>query len=233
MLRINLQEDISPWNQQLEHYGRPGMILAMIASSIQPEIYVSLNFLKKIFAVLSLSACTSLFAAPISVNVAGIQSLGVIGSSGNTVLLLDVGANAMINRIDYAVVLTSFSPSWLAEIGVMITNSDIGAGVLLRPGFGDTRPGTDTYTQSVNLIDLALNFQVGADGILRLEFYESFDDAGATDGVWNSGTITFDLDGGTTAVPEPATVLLMGVGVMMMGYGRRRRAGKAGTKAEA
>ena len=192
---------------------------------------MSLNSLKNILAILSLFACSSLFAAPLTVNVAGIPSVGEEGDSANTVLLFNVGANARITTLDYAVSLTAFSPSWLSEMNVSFTPSNGVGGVDLSPGFADNSSGTATYSDFIDLTDLGLDFQVGADGILRLEFFEDFDDFAGADGVWNSGTITVGFAGDSTPVPEPATVLLMGMGVMMIGYGRRRRAGPASNKA--
>ena len=83
-----------------------------------------------------------------------------------------------------------------------------------------------------NLADYGLTFQVGADGLLRLEFFDDFDDASVSpDGIWNFGTITFTtdvVDVPPAGVPEPASILLVGAGLAMVGYrGRRRRATRA------
>lgn len=196
---------------------------------------MKLNTVAKALAGLSFFACASLFAAPLTVNVAGIQSHGEIGDSNNTVLNFNVGAGSTINAISYSLNLTAFSPSWLSEIGLSFTDSDGIEGVVFNPGFEDEAAGTATYSDSADLAALGLSFQVGADGILRLEFYEDFDDGGVNpDGIWNSGTITFEIDGyeppvdpGTPGqVPEPATALLMAAGLGMLGYGRRRKAAK-------
>jgi len=201
---------------------------------------MKLNTVAKALAGLSFFACASLFAAPLTVNVAGIQSHGEIGDSNNTVLNFNVGAGSTINAISYSLNLTAFSPSWLSEIGLSFTDSDGIEGVVFNPGFEDEAAGTATYSDSADLAALGLSFQVGADGILRLEFYEDYDDFDGPDGQWNFGTITFDIAGyvpggpdvppvdpGTPGeVPEPATALLMAAGLGMIGYGRRRRAAK-------
>lgn len=180
----------------------------------------------KLLASLSFFACTTLFAAPLVIDVAGIQSNGALGDSANTVLLYNVGANATVTSVDYRVNLTAFRPSWLSEIGVAFTDSDGVEGVAFNPGFDDDGPGTLTYSGSANLADFALDFNVGADGILRLEFYEDFDDFAGADGTWNFGTLSFGIENGIQEVPEPMSALLLGAGAMAMGFGRRRAASK-------
>jgi hypothetical protein len=185
---------------------------------------MSLSSLNKLLASLSFFACASLCAAPLTIDVAGIQSHGEIGDADNTVLTFNVGANSTITSIDYSVNLTANSPSWLSELGLMFTSLDGSEGVIFNPGFGDTFEGTDTYSGSADLIDFGLSFNVGSDGILRLEFYEDFDDFVGADGVWNFGTVTFGIEPEFAPVPEPSTALLLGAGIMLIGYGRRRSA---------
>lgn len=189
---------------------------------------MSLRSLSKLLVGLSLLACTSVFAAPLVVNVAGVQSVGVVGDSGNTVFTFNVGAGSTITSIAYNLNLTAFSPSWLSEIGLYFSSSDQSDGLFFTPGFQDPHPGTATYADSADLVALGLSFAVGADGILRLEFFEDFDDAAVSpDGVWNFGTITFgvqEVPGTPGTVPEPASALLIGAGLAGMAYaGRRRR----------
>jgi len=181
-----------------------------------------LRFLSKLLVSLSLLACTPVFAAPLVVNVAGIQSYATIGDSGNTVLTFNVGAFATITGIAYNVNLTAFNPSYLSELALYFGDSDQTTGVFFTPGFEDTHPGTGTYADAADLVALGLDFQVGADGLLRLEFYEDFNDTSVTpDGIWNFGTITFLTD--AVDVPEPASGLLIGAGLALIGYGARRR----------
>ena len=189
---------------------------------------MSLRSLSKLLVSLSLLACTSVVAAPLVVNVAGVESYGEIGDTGNTVLTFNVGAFATITSIAYNVNLTAFSPSYLSEIGLYFGDTDQSTGVFFTPGFADDATGTGTYADSANLVDFGLAFQVGADGLLRLEFFEDFDDASVSpDGIWNFGTITFTTDAVDVPpgveVPEPATGMLMGAGLALMGYTAHRR----------
>ena len=189
---------------------------------------MSFRILTKALIGLSFLACSTTFAAPLVVNVAGIESFGDVGDSGNTVLNFNVGAFATITSISYNVNITAFNPSYLSEIGLYFGDSDQSTGVFFTPGFEDANPGTGTYADFADLVDLGLAFQVGADGILRLEFFEDFDDGSVSpDGIWNFGTITFTTDAVDVPtpgdVPEPASGLLIGAGLALMGYTVRRR----------
>lgn len=196
---------------------------------------MSLRSLPKLLASLSFFACTSLFAAPIFIDVAGVQSVGEFGDARNTVYEYKVGANATITNVSYSVNVTAFSPSWLSEVAFAISDSDVTTGVLFTPGFEDAFSGTASYSGNTILADEGLSFNVGADGILRVEFYDDFDDGSVNpDSRWNFGSITIAYDPDLsvpvdpgTDVPEPASALLLGVGALALGYGRRRRAARA------
>jgi hypothetical protein len=183
-----------------------------------------LTSIKRFFTGLMLLASTSAIAVPLIVDVTGITSNGELDSAGNVVMEYQVGANSTIDGISYSVNLTAFEPSWLSDIALLFSDS-AGNGVIFRPAFEDDFPGTSDYAGSMDLTPLNLDFMVGADGILRLEFYEIFDDFPfSPDGIWNFGTITFNVNSQEipAPAPEPATVLLLAGGLVIIGYGRRR-----------
>lgn len=193
---------------------------------------MTLRSLNKLLVGLSLLACTSAFATPFTFNVAGTQSYAAFGSAANTVYEINVGANATITSVSFDVNVTAYNPSYLSELGLGFTNGGVTDGVLLTPGFGFDAPGTATFSDVIDLVAEGLSFSVDADGILRLEFFEDFNDSLVSpDGIWNSGTFTFFTDGvdvpPPSDVPEPATGLLMGAGLGLMGYTARRRRQRA------
>lgn len=152
-------------------------------------------------------------------DVSGITSNGFYGDPENQVFFLNVGANAEIVSVTWNATINSPSPSWLSEALVDFTDSGETAGVSLGIGFGEDFSGTGTYSGSGVLADFGLSFNVGADGLLRLEFHEDFDDVAGADATWTSGTLVF----GVSAVPEPGTYAMMAAGLLAIGAVARRR----------
>ena len=174
----------------------------------------------------SMSGVGPLNATLYNFDVTGIFSNDGLGAAINERRTLNVGSNARITGLGWNVTLFADSPSWLSEMAVTFgssSNTDI---VRLRPGIGVNSPGTETFSSGglVDLIGLGLDFSVDADGLLRMEFFETFVDwPGDWDGIWQSGLLTIEA---TTAssVPEPATLGLLALGLAAVAARRRRAA---------
>lgn len=160
-----------------------------------------------------------------TLDVAGILSNDEKGSDINEVRWLNVGAGSKVIGFGWDVLLWADEGSWLSEIGVDIS-SIAGDGLDLQPGLGDDFSGVFAYSSGglVDLLAEGLEFMVGADGQLRFEFYDAFDDyPGEWDGRWNAGLLTIQVE----AIPEPATYGLAALALLGIGATARRRNGKA------
>lgn len=164
-------------------------------------------------------ASTARQGQTVQVPVAGIESRDAFGAPGNIVVNVNVGPNALITGIGWNVTVEALGESWLSEMRVGCTPTGGTTGVFFgvvptqAPGVGS---GTSNGIIKLNTTAVP-EFQVGADGLLRMEFFESFDDAaGVVDGIWRSGFITVQF------VPTPGAVGLFGLAGLAAA--RRRRA---------
>ncbi len=162
--------------------------------------------------------------ANIVVNAAGIASFDAQNAAGNTVLTLNAIPGSLVDAISYNLSIATVGASWLSEATVLFTNSS-GDGVMLTPGYAaPDGPGVGTYSDSVLLSNFGLTFNIGSDGLLFVQFFETFDDvAGAADAFYTAGNITF---GNIGPVPEPATYGLMALGLLGVVGAARRKASK-------
>jgi hypothetical protein len=149
------------------------------------------------------------------VDVSGIESFNTLGSVENTVLTFELLPNATVVGLEWDVVLQANGGSWLSEMTIAFGST----AVVFAPSDTNSPGGNlpEANSGSANLVDLGLAFDVAGDGILRMEFFESFYDTGVVpNGVWVSGTITVQY------VPAPAGLALLGAAGLA---GSRRRRG--------
>jgi subtilisin family serine protease len=112
------------------------------------------------------------------------------GDPSNTVVTLPIGATNQLIGLAADVTVDSFDPSWLSESGLLMSSTvNDNQGIALTPGSGTDTPGSVEYTTGgvVIFADLGLpNVVPVADGLLRLEWNESFNDGDVDpDSEWN------------------------------------------------
>lgn len=164
--------------------------------------------------------------ATATIDISGIQTWDEYGSAFNTVMNVNLAANAHVIGIGWDVGLFAGldldGASWGSEATIAFEDSAQASGVFLAP-VADSAPGTFS-SSSGGIIDLTtlttpLDFFLNADGILRLEFFEDFvDDAGIAEAEFLSGST---LQVQYVAVPAPSALAALGLGGLVAG--RRRR----------
>jgi hypothetical protein len=154
------------------------------------------------------------------INIQGTPSMEGFGDPLNFVGNHFLGANAHITGIGWDVELqTVAAASYLSEMVVNFGRTSGGA-VNLTVGIGDDNPGLMFYSSGgiVDIVGLGLDFNLDGDGLLRTEFFESFNDAvGSIDGLWKGGFLRIEY----TVVPAPSAMALLGLGGLVAT--RRRR----------
>ncbi|MFS0736024.1 PEPxxWA-CTERM sorting domain-containing protein [Sphingomonas sp. 1P06PA] len=174
--------------------------------------------------IMSTVPATMAQAATLTIDVTGWNAEGFLDAAGNTLQNFNIGAGSTVTGVAYDVTIEAFDPSWLSEATFSLTDSDQFAGVFISPGFEDDNPGVGSYSDSVTLADFGLDFAVGSDGILRVEFIDTFVDAVSPNATALAGTLTITYDAiGGPAVPEPAAWALMIGGFGAVGGAMRRR----------
>lgn len=129
------------------------------------------------------------------VSVVGIQSIDGMDSPNNDVLEFNIGVGNALTGISWDVGLETLGLSWLSEPVVQFSSST-GSGdpnaVNLTVGVGVNSPGNQEFSSAgvILFADVALNdITVGADGILRLQFFEDFDDGPGADANWRDAVM--------------------------------------------
>lgn len=130
------------------------------------------------------------------------QSHSLPGHPSNSRLYLTTASSAVVTRISWELTVTASAPSRASEATAGITGTDRTRQADIRPFVCDAWPGTAVSTETIDVSAGPLSGPVAftenagglwlRDGVLELELFESFDDAGATtEAVWN-GTITVE-----------------------------------------
>jgi len=174
------------------------------------------------FAAAAAIAATPSFAAGpslVNINVTGVDSTDIEDSLSNVYSSISLDPNALITGISWNVQLMANAPSWLNELTVVFGSTAVPKSLYLNPGDGDQFSGTKSYASAgmIDLVAAGLDFAVGADGQLKWQFFDSFNDLGGIDGKWLAGTISVQV------IPEPGTYGLMALGLLAVAAAARRR----------
>lgn len=129
------------------------------------------------------------------------------------------GTALEINAYAWDVTIDTIGASWLSEASVSFENTSGDSFFTLTPGAGDDFGGTKHYAG----LEPTPVSTILSDGILVLQFFESFDDgADDVDAFW-SGSITVNaIEAAVIPIPAALPLLLSGLGIFGL-LGRRRR----------
>ena len=163
---------------------------------------------------------TPLVQFDVPVDIAGAFDNDERGAASNVIWDIYVGANASITSLRWELNLTSYPGSYLSEMQLTFSDT-LGNGVTFTPGDVDDEDGTMDYAGFQDLADIGQIFNLGSDGVLRLEFHDFYKDLAfdEPEGVWNAGTVTF----GVTAIPEPSTMATMLGALLLLSAVVKRR----------
>jgi hypothetical protein len=153
----------------------------------------------------------------LSVDYTGVQTNAAFGNPANEVFNYNIGANSQVVGVSWDINIETIGGSYLSEARFRVTDSAMTTGVSISAGFGVDNPGNQTFSSGgfLSLTDLALDFAVGADGILRVEFWESFVDNAGTGDAIITGNVSFQY------IPTPGSFAVLGLGGLVAA--RRRR----------
>ena len=148
-----------------------------------------------------------------SIDLSGAEFFDGLGDSSNTIISVFIGASFSLTHIEWNLNLTTFTdpnasfPSWASEANIDFNG-------LLNLQVSDTAAGV---VNEVNAGSADVDLTLGADGILRMEFWESFDDSpDNADAALGEGSWIL-----INYLPAPGPIAAFGVGGLFV-TGRRR-----------
>ena len=127
------------------------------------------------------------------VDMTGINSWDALDDADNVFVDVNVSSSLKVVGVAWDVGIASIGDSWLADASIFVSNADGTAdpnAVILAPGFQIEAPGDQEFSSGgvVLFADEGLpEVEPNGDGIIRLQFYEGFDDLpDAIDSEWRN-----------------------------------------------
>lgn len=113
----------------------------------------------------------------------GLASWDGLDDADNTIIDLDIGAGNTLTGVGWDIGVATVGDSWLSEATIQHSDSTGSAdpnAINLSVGAGNDASGDQDFTSDGAILDFSDNMlpeiTAGADGILRLQLFESFDD---------------------------------------------------------
>ena len=127
------------------------------------------------------------------IDMSNIDSWDSLDDPSNRVIDLHIGADTTVVGVAWDVGLETFAGSWLSDATVLISDTNGSSdrdAILLSPGFEAEEPGNREFSSDGVILFAREGLpepESGPDGILRLQFFELFDDApDAIDASWRN-----------------------------------------------
>jgi len=135
-----------------------------------------------------------------------------LDDADNIVIDLDIGEGNMLTGVGWDIGITTVGDSWLSEATIQFSDSTGSAdpnAINLNVGDGNDAPGDQDFSSGGAIIDFSDNglpdVTAGADGILRIQLFDSFDDnADAIDAHYREPSTSAMCTGISLACLDPA-----------------------------
>lgn len=149
------------------------------------------------------------------IDVSGMSTWDIFGDPDNEIISVYLGSFANITAIEWDLTVQTAGSSWLSDVSFAFL--DHPNQLTITPGMDSTMPGLANFTSPPGFsLDPSDYFNVGADGILEIELFETVDDnANAVDATFLAGSYIRVL------VPAPSGAAAFGA--LSLLAARRRR----------
>lgn len=156
--------------------------------------------------------------ATITIDISGIETFDEFGSLSNTAFDTFIMSGAHIVGLGWDVQQSTIGASWLSDMTISFGSTSAAAVWLTPSGTGASGTESNSSAGILDLVGQTLDFFLDADGMLSMEFFESFvDDAGFAEGAFlNGSSVQIQY-----IIPAPGALAMLGLGGLVAG--RRRR----------